>query len=57
MNQTEAHDTKVPGARSRSDDPILCVSPAMISAIPAELIWLTVIAAMVMAGFLAATPE
>jgi len=57
MNQTEAHDTTVPGARSRSDDPILCVCPAMISAITAELIWLTVIAAMVMAGFLAATPE
>jgi len=35
----------------------LRVSPAMISAIPTELIWLTVIAAMVMAGFLAATPE
>jgi hypothetical protein len=29
----------------------------MISAIPTELVWLTVIAAMVMAGFLAATPE
>jgi hypothetical protein len=32
------------------------VSPAMIS-VPTELIWLTVIGAMIMAGFLAATPE
>jgi hypothetical protein len=29
----------------------------MISVIPIELVWLTVIAAMIMAGFLAATPE
>lgn len=35
----------------------LRVSPVMISVIPTELVWLTVIAAMVMAGFLAATPE
>jgi len=35
----------------------LRVSPAMISVIPTELVWLTVIAAMVLAGFLAATPE
>jgi hypothetical protein len=33
------------------------MSPVMISVIPVELIWLTVIAAMVMAGVLAATAE
>jgi hypothetical protein len=29
----------------------------MISVIPTDLLWLSVIVAMVMAGFLAATPE
>jgi type IV secretory pathway VirB3-like protein len=35
----------------------LCVRPAMIAAIPTELIWLAVIVAMVMAGFVASAPE
>jgi hypothetical protein len=35
----------------------LRMSPVMISVIPLELIWLTVITAMVMAGVLAATAE
>ena len=35
----------------------LCVRPAMISAIPTDLIWLAMAFIMVMAGFLAATAE
>ena len=58
MNQISARDTN-----GESMPPplvvvwYLCVRPAMIAAIPTELIWLAVIVAMVMAGFVASAPE
>jgi hypothetical protein len=55
MNQTVVRDTNT--ERGSQPPPFRMRALIMISVIPTDIIWLAVIVAMVMAGFLAATPE